>query len=91
MKTTLFWSSSHITSDLEKVAVYIVFLHEGKIIFSKSKDELIYRYGIIKCGAAQFAAIDQQDIVAWRKQDYEWDILVADRDAAGEKVSQDHH
>ena len=77
--------SSHITSDLEKVADYIVFLHEGKIIFSKSKDELIYRYGIIKCGAAQFAAIDQQDIVAWRKQDYEWDILVADRDAAGKK------
>lgn len=30
--------SSHITSDLEKIADYIVFIHEGKIIFSKPKD-----------------------------------------------------
>ena len=34
--------SSHITTDLEKVADYIAFLHNGKIIFDKEKDELIY-------------------------------------------------
>lgn len=47
--------SSHITSDLEKIADYIVFLHNGKVIFSKPKDELLVNYGIIKCGAAQFS------------------------------------
>ena len=30
--------SSHITTDLEKVADYITFIHEGKIIFSRTKD-----------------------------------------------------
>ena len=50
--------SSHITSDLEKVADYIVFIHNGKVVFNKPKDELKYKYGIIKCGAAQFDAID---------------------------------
>jgi ABC-2 type transport system ATP-binding protein len=77
--------SSHITSDLEKVADYIVFIHEGKMIFCMPKDELLERYGIIKCGAAQFDAVDKNDIVAYRKQDYEWQILVADREKAAKK------
>ena len=29
--------SSHITGDLEKIADYIVFIHNGKVIFSESK------------------------------------------------------
>lgn len=77
--------SSHITSDLEKVADYIVFIHGGKVVFHKPKDELKYKYGIIRCGAAQFDTIDKSEIVAYRKRDYEWDILVADRDAAKRK------
>ena len=51
--------SSHITSDLEKIADYIVFIHAGKVVFSKSKDELVEQYGIIKCGAAQFDALEK--------------------------------
>lgn len=77
--------SSHITSDLEKIADFIVFLHAGRVIFEKPKDELRYRYGIVRCGAAQFAAIDKADRIAWRKQDYEWEVLVADREVARKK------
>ena len=77
--------SSHITSDLEKVADHIIFLHEGRLIFSKPKDELLENYGIVKCGAAQFDRIEKQDIVAYRKQDYEWQVLVADRNSAQKK------
>ena len=77
--------SSHITSDLEKVADYIVFIHAGKIIFCEPKDELLERYGIIKCGAAQFDAIDKNDIVTYRKQDYEWQVLVANREKVAKK------
>ena len=77
--------SSHITSDLEKVADYIVFIHKGKVVFSKPKDELKYQYGIIKCGVAQFDAIDKEEIIAYRKLDYEWEVLVADRTAAHKK------
>lgn len=74
--------SSHITSDLEKVADHIIFLHEGRLIFSKPKDELLENYGIVKCGAAQFEAIDRQDIITCRKQEYEWQVLVSDRNSA---------
>lgn len=77
--------SSHITSDLEKVADYIVFIHKGKVIFSKPKDELKYNYGIVKCGAVQFDDMHKADIIAYRKQDYEWQVLVSDKTAAQAK------
>ncbi len=77
--------SSHITSDLEKIADYIVFIHEGKVIFSKPKDELIEQYGIIKCGAAQFEALDKSDIIVYRKMDYEWQVLISNREKMQKK------
>ena len=77
--------SSHITTDLEKIADYIVFIHEGQVVFSKLKDELIEQYGIIKCGAAQFEALDKSDIIVYRKMDYEWQVFVADRAAMKKK------
>ncbi len=77
--------STHITSDLEKIADYVAFLHKGKLLFRKPKDELIYHYGIVHCGAEQFANMDKEDIVAWRKQDYEHQVLVADREGVAKK------
>lgn len=50
--------SSHITSDLEKVADYITFIHKGKLVFSHDKNDLIDRYGIVSCGAAVFDSLD---------------------------------
>jgi len=40
--------SSHITSDLEKIADRIIFIHKGKILFEKDKDELKDNYGVLK-------------------------------------------
>jgi len=77
--------SSHITSDLEKVADYITFIHDGRIVFSETKDRLIYKYGLLRCTQAQFAEIEPQDMLAYRKHDYQIDVLVADKDAAAKK------
>ena len=77
--------SSHISTDLEKVADYITFIHKGKVIFSKRKDELRYHYGIIRCGAAVFDQIDKEDVLAYRKEDYQWNVLVAEKEKAKRK------
>ena len=74
--------SSHITTDLEKVADTITFIHQGKVLFCKAKDELRYQYGIIRCGAAAFDEIDKSEILAYRKEDYQWNVLVADKEKA---------
>ena len=77
--------SSHITTDLEKVADYITFIHHGKVVFSKMKDELRYNYGIIRCGSNLFNQLDKDEILAYRKETYQWDVLVADRGKAKRK------
>ena len=74
--------SSHITSDLEKVADYITFIHQGKMVFSKAKDELLYDYGVIRCTKATFDSIDPSEILAYRKCDYQWEVLVKDKKKA---------
>ena len=74
--------SSHITTDLEKVADYITFIHQGKLLFCKSKDELRYQYGIVRCGAAVFEQMDKSQVLAWRKEDYQWDVLVPEKEKA---------
>ncbi len=40
--------STHITSDLEKVADFITLLDNGRVILSKTKDELLEEYCIVK-------------------------------------------
>ena len=45
--------STHITTDLERIADYITYINKGKIVFSKSKDEIMENYAIIKGGTDQ--------------------------------------
>lgn len=73
--------SSHITSDLEKIADYITFIHQGKIIFTEKKDTLIYEYGIARCKSEQLSTIDKKDYLTYRKRGYQIDILVKDKNA----------
>ncbi len=71
--------SSHITTDLEKVADYITFLHQGKIIFSDSKDTLLNEYAIIKCSEKDFNLIDFTDIIKYKKTPYQYEVLIKNK------------
>ena len=77
--------SSHIISDLEKVADYITFIHKGKLVFTHSKDELVDNYGVMRCGAMVFDNLDKSEIIAYRKEDYQYKVLVKDRHIAEKK------
>lgn len=70
--------SSHITSDLEKIADYITFIHEGQIIMTVSKNDLAYHYAVMRCREKQFQKLDPKEILAYRKRDFQIDVLVAD-------------
>jgi ABC-2 type transport system ATP-binding protein len=60
--------SSHITSDLEKIADTIIFIHEGNILFHENKDELLYGYGIWKGSTEEAKIIPNHAIFG--KRDY---------------------
>lgn len=77
--------SSHITSDLEKVADYITFIHNGKLIMTASKNDLVYNYAVMRCKESQFLALDPGDIIAYRKRDFQIDVLVANGKEAQRK------
>lgn len=77
--------SSHITADLEKVADYITFIHNGKLIMTASKNDLAYHYAVMRCRESQFLKIDPDDVIAWRKRDFQIDVLVSSKKEAQRK------
>jgi ABC-2 type transport system ATP-binding protein len=40
--------STHITNDLDRIADYIIFIYQGKILFQKSMDEIRENFHVIK-------------------------------------------
>lgn len=68
--------SSHIISDLEKVADYIVYIDEGKILFVETKDELKENYGICTLSNEEVKNIDEEAIVGRRVHAFGQDLLV---------------
>ena len=59
--------STHITSDLEKIADYIIYLDKGRIIYSGLKDELIDKYCIIKGGNGDLPMSKRKNIIGLRE------------------------
>lgn len=71
--------SSHIISDLEKVCDYITFIHKGKIVFTESKDDLLEKYGILKCSEQEFSGISSKYVYGYRKNSFGVEALVDKR------------
>ena len=77
--------SSHITSDLEKVADYIAYIHQGQVVLSDAKDNILDSYGRVGCTAAQLENIDPRDVLHTRKGAFGAEALVKDRAAFARK------
>lgn len=77
--------SSHITSDLDKVADYVTMIHNGSILFSEEKDTLIEDMGIIKCSQKELKTLTDLEsrggitIVGVRQSAYQSECLVRRR------------
>lgn len=68
--------STHITTDLEHIADNIIFIDKGKILLEETKDNIIDNYGILKCSLDDFSKIDKHDIVSYKKNKYDYHILI---------------
>lgn len=71
--------SSHITSDLEKIADAVTFIDKGKIYLTGYKDELLENHGLLKCTKAEFQQIDKSDYISARVGEFGIDVMIADR------------
>ena len=68
--------STHITSDLEKIADYITFIRKGKIIYTGTKDELLEKYCIIKGGNDDIMLSDKKNIIGLREHSTGFEGLI---------------
>ena len=79
--------SSHITSDLEKIADCVTFVDKGKILLSGYKDDILDTHGLLKCSKADYENIDKEDIISARITDFGVDAMVSDREMCSKKYS----
>lgn len=79
--------SSHITSDLEKIADSVTFIDRGKILLSGYKDEILENHGILKCSKNDYKQIDPADFISARLNDFGAEVMVSDKAAAQNKYS----
>lgn len=77
--------SSHITTDLEKIADSVTFIDKGRILLSGYKDEVLESHGVIKCTKTDYSQIAPEDIVSARLNDFGAEVMVSDVQACREK------
>ena len=79
-ETRSIFISTHITTDLEHISDYIIFIENGKIIFNIPTAELLENYGIIKCSKEDFLNIDKQDYIRFKKEKYQYEVLTDNKE-----------
>ena len=79
--------STHITTDLEHISDYIVFIEKGKVIFNLPTIELLDKYGIIKCSKEDFTRIEKQDYIKYRKEKYQYEVLTDNKNIIKQKYN----
>ncbi len=80
--------SSHITSDLEKIADSVTFIDKGKLLLTGYKDDILESHGVIKCTKADYKTIDKTDFISARLNDFGAEVMVADVYNAKKKYAQ---
>ena len=68
--------SSHITSDLDKIADEITFIHKGEVLLSEPRDALLDTYGVLRCTADQLASLEASAVRAKREGAFGCEALV---------------
>ena len=79
--------SSHITSDLEKIADRVTFIDKGKILLTGIKDEILDNHGLVKVSKKDFKNFEREDYISARVTDFGVDVMVNDRFMAEKKFS----
>lgn len=68
--------STHITTDLEHISDYIMFIKNGEITLNLPTSEILENYGIIKCDEKDFSKVAKEDYEYYRKEKYQYEVLV---------------
>lgn len=79
--------SSHITSDLDQIADYVTMINGGRIAFSKSKEELLEEYVLIRGERALLNTAVRDHILGLKESKFGFEGLVTNK-AEVERLAQ---
>jgi ABC-2 type transport system ATP-binding protein len=81
-KSILF--STHITSDLERIADYITFIHEGSVVFSAGRDDIFENWGVVKAAPDILEKTKLPGLRGFRRSDFGIEALTSEAGKARE-------
>ena len=68
--------STHILSDLEQIADYIYFIHEGRTVLYDTKDELIESFLLVKGDRADITPALRDELIGLEENAYGFEALL---------------
>lgn len=80
--------STHITSDLDRVADHVLIVSHGRMQIDTDKDTLLQEYVIVKGNPEQLEQMEQTDILGIKKHAYSFEALCRGRERIKEKYPQ---
>ena len=75
--------STHLTSDLDRVADYITFLHQGRMVLSEPKDDLYERFSLVKGGPGDLTDSLRRELIGVKEGPHGFEAL-ADHPVTGD-------
>ncbi len=71
--------STHITSDLDKIADFVTMINQGEIVLSMAKDDLLNNYGLVKGGKELLDGTTRKNFVGIKENQFGFEGLTKDR------------
>jgi len=71
--------STHITSDLDKIADYITFINDGSLVFSCSKEDIFEKYALVKGPKEILNLQTKQYFIGIKENKFGFEALIADK------------
>lgn len=71
--------STHITTDLDRIADYITFMNKGRLLFSEPKDEVIEKYRLVKGGNELINDEMKKEFIGIQQHHYGFEGLIVSK------------
>lgn len=71
--------SSHISSDLEGLCDDVYVINKGQLVLHEDTDVILGQYGIIKVSEEEYRKLDQQYILAAKKEKFHYSCLTKEK------------
>src|SRR5690554_3983771 len=72
--------STHITSDLDKIADFVTFINNGEIIINKERDEIVNNYGVVKGKKELLKRPEAKKLIGVRENKFGFEALTTDQE-----------